>query len=184
MNDSKADLILHPIRMRIITELMRAEMSPQQIAKQLPDIPQATLYRHINTLAESDILEIVSETPIRGTVEKVYRVVAGASRLSPDDIQSMSADEHIHYFTTFAASLIGDFVRFVEHTAPDDPAVINGNMSYSKASFYLSDEEASEISSMLTEAVQKAYKNQPAPNRKRYIMSFISIPDTTNIGDE
>lgn len=184
MSDSKADLILHPIRMRIITELMRAEMSPQQIAKQLPDIAQATLYRHINTLAQADILEVVSETPIRGTVEKVYRVVAGASRLSPDDIQNMSAEEHIHYFTTFAASLIGDFVRFVEHTPLDDPAIVSGNMTYSKAIFYLSDDEISEINTLLAEMVQKAFQNQPTPKRQRYMLSFVSIPDNTSTGDE
>lgn len=177
MSDSKADIILHPIRMRIITELMHQDMTPQQLAKQLPDIAQATLYRHINTLTENNILEVTSETPIRGTVEKVYRVIAGAGRLTPTEIQDMSADEHIHYFTTFAASLIGDFVRFVEKTPQDDSDIIKGNMSYSKAFFYLSDDEAEKLNQAVTELVQKALNNKPAPQRKRYMMSMISIPD-------
>ena len=177
MSDSKADIILHPIRMRIITELMHNDMTPQALAKLLPDIPQATLYRHINTLTESDILEVTSETPIRGTVEKVYRVVAGASRLTPDEIQAMSGEEHIHYFTTFAASLIGDFVRFVENTSQNDPDITRGNMSYSKALFHLSDNEALELNQAITKLVQEAITNPPAPNRKRYMMSMISIPD-------
>ncbi|MEO1289659.1 MAG: helix-turn-helix domain-containing protein, partial [Chloroflexota bacterium] len=159
MVDTKADLILHPIRIRIITELLRAEMSPQQLAKLLSDVPQATLYRHINKLEDANILEVISETPIRGTVEKVYGVVAGASRLSPDDIKTMSAEEHLHYFMTFAASLIGDFTRFIEQVEPDDPSVLSGAMQYSKALFYLSDDEALEINKAIAEMAQKAYEN-------------------------
>ncbi len=179
MSESKADIILHPIRMRIITELMNQDMTPQEISKQLPDIAQATLYRHINTLTENNILEVVSETPIRGTVEKVYSLIAGAGRLTPKEIQNMSGEEHIHYFTTFAASLIGDFVRFVENSSQDDPDVIRGNMSYSKAFFYLSEDEAQELNQAVTQLVQKALSNKPAPNRKRYMMSLVSIPDKT-----
>lgn len=177
MSNSKADIILHPIRMRIITELIRKDMTSQELAKYLPDIPQATLYRHIKTLTDNDVLEVISETPIRGTVEKVYGLIAGAGRLTPDEIQNMSADEHIHYFTTFAASLIGDFVRFVENTPQNDPDIMRNNMSYSKALFYLSDDEALELNQTITTLVQKALTNPPAPNRKRYMMSMISIPD-------
>ena len=183
MSNNKADILLHPIRIRIITELMRGDMSPQQVAKQLSDIPQATLYRHINTLFEANILEVVSETPIRGTVEKVYRVVSGAGRLTPGDIQNLSAEEHIQYFTTFATSLIGDFIRFVEHAEPDDPDVLKGNMSYSKSIFYLSDEEATALKTSITEALLAANQNAPAPHRKSYMVSLISIPDKANSED-
>jgi len=183
MSQSKVDLVLHPIRMRIITELMRQEMSPQQLAKQLPDIAQATLYRHINTLAENNILEIVSETQIRGTVEKVYRTATNAGRLSQDDIQNMSDEEHVRYFTTFAASLIGDFIRFVENASQNDPDVLSGNMSYSKAIFHLSEDEAAELKKTITDAFQKAYQNPPSPDRKPYIVSLISIPDKSKSED-
>lgn len=177
MNQSKADILLHPIRIRIITELIRQDLSPQRLAKLLPDIPQATLYRHINTLAEADILEIVSETPIRGTVEKVYRMREGAGRLSPDEIQDLSAEEHVQYFTTFAASLIGDFTRFIENTDKDDPDILSGNLSYSKTLFYLSDEEVNRLRETIASALQAALKNPPTPSRKRYMVALVSIPD-------
>ena len=180
MSQSKVDLVLHPIRMRIITELMRQDMSPQQLAKQMPDIAQATLYRHINALADGNILEVVSETPIRGTVEKVYRVITGAGRLSQDEIQAMSSEEHVRYFTTFAASLIGDFIRFVENASQNNTGVIGGNVGYRKMIFHLSEEEATELRKTITDAFQKAYRNPPSPERRPYIVSLISIPDKSS----
>jgi DNA-binding transcriptional ArsR family regulator len=72
MVDSKVDLILHPIRMRIIMALAGERWTARQIAAALPDVAQATLYRHINALAEGGILRIVEERPVRGMVEKVY----------------------------------------------------------------------------------------------------------------
>ncbi len=46
----------------------------KEIRKALPDIPIASLYRHIKILADSSILMVVGENRIRGTVESVYQL--------------------------------------------------------------------------------------------------------------
>ena len=46
----------------------------KEIRKALPDIPSASLYRHIKILADSSILMVVGENRIRGTVESVYQL--------------------------------------------------------------------------------------------------------------
>ncbi|UHA58283.1 helix-turn-helix domain-containing protein [Metabacillus litoralis] len=71
--DSKAKLILHPVRMKIVQTLIGSkEYTVQQIAARLTDVPQATLYRHLNKLLEAEVLKVVKENQIRGTVEKIY----------------------------------------------------------------------------------------------------------------
>ena len=80
MADSTVDLILHPVRLRILLALADNHWSARQIAQVMPDVAQATLYRHINALAEGNILQIVEERPVRGTVEKVYALPDGGVR--------------------------------------------------------------------------------------------------------
>lgn len=46
----------------------------KEIRKALPDIPSASLYRHIKILADCSILMVVGENRIRGTVESVYQL--------------------------------------------------------------------------------------------------------------
>src|SRR5687767_2199950 len=52
---SRADLLAHPVRLRIIMALAGEQLTPQQIAAVLADVPPATLYRQINRLAEGGV---------------------------------------------------------------------------------------------------------------------------------
>ncbi len=56
------DIIMNPIRMRIIQTLVtKKELSTQEISEYLPDVPQATLYRHLHTLVHAHIIKTVHE---------------------------------------------------------------------------------------------------------------------------
>src|SRR5689334_263466 len=109
----KGDLLLHPIRMRIIQGLVAQELTPLQLAETLTDVPQATLYRHLNKLVEAGIVKVVSERPVRGTVEKVYTVVRGAATLSTTDLLKTSREDHMSYFTAFVATLLHNFSNYL-----------------------------------------------------------------------
>ena len=58
IKNTKADLVLHPIRIRILMALAGEHRTSQQLADNLRDIPQATLYRHIARLAKAGIIEV------------------------------------------------------------------------------------------------------------------------------
>ena len=49
---TKVDLILHPIRMRILMALSGSQKTSQQLADDLRDVPQATLYRLVAELRD------------------------------------------------------------------------------------------------------------------------------------
>ena len=72
----RSDILLHPVRLRIVLTVAGDEATTADIAERLPDVPQATLYRHIAKLADSGILDIVGERRARGAVEKTYSVNA------------------------------------------------------------------------------------------------------------
>ena len=64
--------ILNPVRMRRIQSLAKNKnMTVQQIAQELTDVPQATLYRHLNKLLKAKAIVVVQENKVRGVLEKV-----------------------------------------------------------------------------------------------------------------
>ena len=70
------DLLLHPLRLRIIQLLFDGRrLTARQIAAAQPEIPQATLYRHLHQLVEGGVLVVV----VRGR----DGLVAGALATGP-----------------------------------------------------------------------------------------------------
>jgi len=64
--------------------------SPGELAADLDDVPQASLYRHVKRLHEGGVLAVVEERPARGTPERVYALVEGGGSLSPEDSATQS----------------------------------------------------------------------------------------------
>lgn len=172
---SKVDLILHPIRLRIIQAFIgNRRLTPQQIAQELPDTAQATLYRHINKLARAGILMVVEERQIRGALEKVYMLRESATNLTEVDFANISRDDHLHFFTTFVATLLNDFAHYLERDTIDLHA---DGVGYRQVGLYLSDEEFLQMSIALNQALLPFLSYQPAPNRRRRVLTTIVMPN-------
>jgi DNA-binding transcriptional ArsR family regulator len=177
---TKVDLILHPIRMRILMALSGNQKTSQQLADDLRDVPQATLYRHINRLAKAGILQVVEERPVRGTVEKVYTVDTRTTMLSAEDIANFSKDDHMRYFIAFVATLLDDFSRYLQHSERLDLAA--DGVSYHKFPLELSDEELKSLSAKMNADLAPYLDNQPGQDRRRRIFSSIVMPDVSETG--
>lgn len=176
MSHDRADLILHPIRVRILVEISSQRMTAQQLVRLLPDVPQATLYRHLNTLVKGGILQVVEERPVRGTLEKVYALHQQHASLGPDELAAMSKDDHMRYFTAYVASLLADFARYLDSGEQVDLA--RDGVTYSKGIFYLSDDEYQTLIARFTEAMLPVINNQPGAGRRRRLIANIMMPST------
>lgn len=175
MSNNKVDLILHPIRLRILTAVHGGQLTAQQLAKMLPDVPQATLYRQINTLVEGELLSIVEERPVRGTVERVYALsTPDALHLTEADMQNATPAEHIQYFSTFLATVMADFTRYAQAQPKLDLA--QDGVGYHTLAVYLSDEEMQAFGARLHELLQ--HYQAPTEARKRRLFSFVIMPST------
>ena len=96
-DESKTDLIMHPIRIRILLALVDRKLTPLQLGEQLADVPQATLYRHLNKLMQGGLLEVIEERPVRGTVEKVYGLNQNAAaQIVSVNMENASKDDSSH----------------------------------------------------------------------------------------
>jgi DNA-binding transcriptional ArsR family regulator len=78
----RVDLLIHPIRLRIIQALGQDRLTTQELAERLPEVPLSSLYRHLQLLRRGDVLDVVEERLVNGIEEKVY-AVTGRTHLEP-----------------------------------------------------------------------------------------------------
>jgi hypothetical protein len=170
MKKSKADLMLHPVRMKIIQLLASGNnYTSQQMGEMLPDVPQATLYRHINLLVTAGLLRVVETNQVEN----------GAS-LSPEDLNHATREDHMNYFMSFLSGIIGDFGKYLSQERID---FLKDGVGYRQAQFYMSDAEFDEFVKSLREIFGKAAPNTPAPGRRLRSVTSIFIPETPKPSD-
>lgn len=183
------EVMLHPVRMRVLTALAGSEgMTALQLAGLLPDVPQATLYRHINRLAKAGLLVVVAQRPVRGTLEKVFsinrtageRISQGGDALQ--EINNLSHQEHMRFFSAFLFTLLDDFARYLDQTPRVD--MLADGVGYQKVQLHVSDAEM-EAFAMAVQTALAPYFND-APGRKNRLLSTIMLPEVTGAiqGDE
>jgi DNA-binding transcriptional ArsR family regulator len=172
---ASADLLLHPIRLRIIKAFLgdRA-LTTGQLAQELDDVPVASLYRHIARLLRAGVLQVVAEQRIRGAVERTYTLRTAAAQLQPDEVAAMTPEDHDHAFTAFIAGALADFDRYVATGAAD---LARDGAGYRMAAVWLSDTEYIEFLQGLAALLQPRLANAPSGGRRRRMLYGIVLPD-------
>jgi DNA-binding transcriptional ArsR family regulator len=171
---AELDLLLHPVRIRIVQALAGGRhLSPAELAGELNDVPAATLYRHLNTLADAGVLAVVEERPARGTPERVYALVDGAASPAPEDLARATPEDHLRWFTMFLASLLADFGRYLARERVD---FVADGVGYRQVPLQLTDQEFAELAGRLNAALAPAVGNGPAPGRRRRMFTTVVMP--------
>ncbi len=174
MNKIKEDLLLHPVRMRIILAVGARQITAQQLADDLRDIPQATLYRNIKTLADAGLLDVVKERRVHNTIEKTYALPKEGLMLTAEDMKNAQPEDYLRIVIQYLGSLLGYFARYIEN---GDIDINRDNVLFQMAPVYLNQDEALELGKIFATALLPYVKNQPSPERKRSIIGLISLPD-------
>lgn len=174
MNTNMLDLILHPVRMRIIMAIAGQALTASDLAKELDDVPQATLYRHINQLYQAGILELLEERRVRNTIERVFTLKSGSTHAGLDDLTQLTAEEHLQYFSGFLLTLIDDFSRYLQKA--DLPLEL-AQVGYQKIPLHLSQTEFTDLNKSLNDAILPFLAKKPSADRQRRIFALITIPE-------
>jgi Helix-turn-helix domain len=170
----RADLVLHPVRLRIILAFAGGRrLTPQQVSAALPDVPQATLYRQIERLYRGGALAVAAERRVRGAVERTYVLAEGGVSVSPEDLARSSRDDHLGYFTAFAAGLIAQFEQYLKRPEID---LLKDGVGYRQVVLNLTDEELMEMAVALNAAVGSFLAYKPKPGRKRRLLATVLFP--------
>ncbi|HEY1639533.1 MAG TPA: helix-turn-helix domain-containing protein [Streptosporangiaceae bacterium] len=171
---ASADLLLHPVRLRIVKAFLgdRA-LTTAQLAAELDDVPAGSLYRHIALLADSGVLQVVAERRVRGAVERTYTLRLLAAQVLPNEAEAMTADEHAEAFMAFIAGIMSDFDRYLAKGEPDP---MRDGVAYRTAAMWLTDEEFREFGREVVKVVAPLLANPPGPGRKRRLLYTVLLP--------
>jgi len=176
VSNSRADLILHPVRARIIVEVSGRRITAKELAESMPEIPMTTLYRHINALTEGGILAVVEENQVRGTVERVYALDREATDLTPEELSQMTREDYEQLFTIFVTSLLGDFSRYLDSREPENIDLVADGLKFGKVKLHLTDAEFEALQIQVYGAIESVVGNEPSLDRKPRIASVTFIP--------
>lgn len=173
---TKASFITHPIRARLIVALMGRELTTQQIAALLPDIPRTSLYRHIRELAEAGVFVVVDETPIRGTVERKYAVLLSSATLSREDLLDAGHEEYRRLVTSFLGGIMDVYQAYLDRREEG----LAENTLLRVNSVNMTDEEFQQFRRQLTDLLTSAQAIPLTPERRRRVIGLLGVPDQSD----
>jgi len=158
-----SDVITNPIRMKIMQFLqIRGEATTKQICEELREIPQPTLYRHINYLLKEEVLIVKSERKVRGSVERLL-AFNEAKFAENTDIADTAYQ--------FLMALCGSFQRYSDRGNADPVADMLSLRTYMLT---LTDESYADFFVELRQVIEKYSK--PEEGGKSRSFSVISAP--------
>ena len=70
MDLDKVELIIHPVRLRIMQAMGAEKLTTQEIAERLPDVPKSSLYRHLKLLLEGEMIGLAETRLVHGIQER------------------------------------------------------------------------------------------------------------------
>ncbi len=181
---SSADLLLHPLRLRIVQAFLGdRELTTGQLLAEIDGVPAATLYRQVANLAKAGVLVAVGERRVRGTVERTYALSVADAQISDEDLRSMTPEDHRRAFMAFLAGLLGDFDRYID---AGDVDLEQDGAGYRTVGLWLDRDEFKEMLTEIGAAVQARIGNRPGPGRTRRMLStvLIPLPGAVSRGDE
>ncbi|WP_148574846.1 helix-turn-helix domain-containing protein [Nocardioides caldifontis] len=168
------ELLLHPVRMRIVQAFLgRESLTTGALRLELDDVPVATLYRHVSALLDGGVLEVVDERRVRGAVERTLVLHVSRAHVDAESARTMTREDHRHAFSTFVAGLLGSFDRYLDG---DDLDLGRDLVGYRQTALHLTDEETHELLEELRAVVLARAANRPAPGRRRRLLATVLVP--------
>lgn len=165
-----AEIVMNPVRQRIFQYFLLHETgTAKEIKKALPDIPNASLYRHIKILADNSILMVVDENRIRGTVESVYQLNKNA--LATEDETGNAVQ----------MSLLSICAAFAKYFSSGNVDPRKDMLLLTNCTLVLTDEEFSAFLSEINEIALKYMNAETAQNSKTRQITLISAPTNEQV---
>ncbi|MCL2568087.1 MAG: helix-turn-helix domain-containing protein [Oscillospiraceae bacterium] len=173
MSSDIYDVLLNPTRVRIIQTLSlntQETITANEICAFLSDVPRTTLYRHINVLIEANILHIVAERKIRGSVERTLSLnIAELEKLS--EAEDVPAVAFRFLMLTYAK-----FETYFKDKPNKSRASMPDTIFLRNTILMLNDKEFQSFLADLRDVFEAYTFEGPTEDRKPRDISFICAP--------
>src|SRR5690625_94659 len=158
MKVDKAEVLLHPVRMKIVRTLMgynKEGLTSLDMVKIIQDVPQATLYRHIQKLADANIIRVLKEEKVRAVTEKYYVVNIEETSISPQEWKTYSMEEKLDYFFYFQIALFNQYQTYLNNVKKEN---IEDASTLSVVDIQLDDQAFQDFQTDLNDLLVKYYQ--------------------------
>lgn len=170
----KADLIIHPVRLRILQLLAREPFTTNQLDHLMPDVAKSSLYRHIRKLLDAGFIEIVETHPVKGTPENTYRLVQ-APNVTAEDVQQLSKEDHFRYFSSYVAGLVQGFKAYLD--SEDTPDLVADRVGFSEILYYADADEFDALFRPFRDQLSIISQQASRPGRRLRKLVLINHPE-------
>ena len=169
----RADILMHPIRIRIALAVQSRRLTTAQIHRLLPDVPMPTLYRHLQRLTEAGIIEVVTTQQAHSNQERVYALVQAQSTLTSAEVAAASLEDHRRYFTMFVTGLLSVYDRYLQ-SSPDN---IANNIAYVMETVYMTESQFAQARTQMRGFLADALGREPEPGATRKMLAVLAFPE-------
>lgn len=174
MTDKIMECITNPVKCKLLLEIYSQEQTTaKHLSDVLSNIPQATLYRNLKKMLNDGILQVVTETQVRGTVERTYAL---AFDLNSDFETILAENSGTLYMQVFMQYLLGFAKQFQAYCKSPNINIKKDMSGFSLSHLYLSDEELTELMKSISNLMKTAEKNKPKAGRKLRTLGVIIAP--------
>jgi hypothetical protein len=179
---ASADLILHPVRLRIVQAFLgdRA-LTTAELAAELGDVPPASLYRHVSLLTKAGVLQVAAERRVRAVIERTYVLRPDAAQIQPDELAAMTPQQHLAAFMAYTAGMLADAERYLMTGTPD---LLRDRARFRMAAMWLTDAEYTDLIRDLNAVFQPRLANPPTRGRRRRTVYNVIVPASRAPGVE
>ena len=158
-----AKTVMNPARLRILEYFILHESATvAEMRRELSDIPQASLYRHMSALVSDGWLVVQSEEKKRGATERRYK-------LRKNRIEDPGS-------AAVMQGLLGLTAEFSRYFDGEDPDPMRDMLGFSMMALMLSDEEYASFYKDMSELAARYMGRKPDGVRKPRKITVISSP--------
>jgi DNA-binding transcriptional ArsR family regulator len=161
----------HPLRVRMLTLLNQKVASPSELADEL-DEPLGNVSYHMRFLADLKMVKLVRTEPRRGAVEHYYEALE-PPLISDDDWAQLP----VALRRSLSDSTLGDIARDLKG-AGETGGFDRKNMHVSRLALTLDQQGWDELSTLLTDLLERARGIQEQSNKRRRRAAQDAIPTT------
>lgn len=155
---NKVEILMHPVRIKICQALLRNKeegLTPLEMVKILKDVPQATLYRHIQVMVDAGIVSVIKEKKVKSVSEKYYALNEEEIRIGGEEWGKVSIEEKLDYISYYQLLLMTQYQSYLEKLEEQNSQ--EDRSTFSVVELKLDDEHFTQFQNELNELMIKYY---------------------------
>ncbi|WP_058765861.1 hypothetical protein [Exiguobacterium chiriqhucha] len=169
------DLFKNQVRFKIALELIDVDegLSIMEMNKRLKEISQATLYRHVNSMIDDDLLKIVGINRIGKVEEKLYALNTQAYKISEENWQAATYNDKVKFVSYFFMYILQNYKNYYENNSSNQS---QDESTFSMVKLNLTDSNFNNFQTELNHLMEKYHTMAKEEDGKDRTISLVIIP--------